>query len=281
MAKCRLTGYDRGYIKRCYLRMSDREIGERRGLTECEVRNYRKREGLVKPDHVKVALKLKGMANHYAQVAHPHDDFFRENYLTIPVKRMAAMVGKSGLYAFNRLKVMGLTVPEHLAKHRRMSTCFKEGHVPMNKGMKQVEYMSKAAIEKTKKTRYKKGHKPHNTRHDGAISIRKDTARDGTVRQYQWIRLKEGVWKMLHVHVWEKKYGPLPKDMVVIFKNGDTMNCKLSNLEALTRKEHMKRNSIMRYPEELRQLIRLNQKLKRVINNHGEKNRTKDTELAE
>ncbi len=39
---------------------------------------------------------------------------------------------------------------------------FQKGHTPMNKGLKQSEYMTPGAIERTKATRFKKGNVPHN-----------------------------------------------------------------------------------------------------------------------
>lgn len=42
---------------------------------------------------------------------------------------------------------------------------------------------------------------------------------------------------MLHVVVWEEANGPVPKGMIVVFKDGDTMNVTLENLEIITRQE--------------------------------------------
>ena len=39
---------------------------------------------------------------------------------------------------------------------------FKKGNVAHNKGKKQIEYMSQESIERTKKTRFKKGNKQKN-----------------------------------------------------------------------------------------------------------------------
>ena len=44
---------------------------------------------------------------------------------------------------------------------------FSKGHQPMNKGLKQSEYMSDAQIEKTKATRFKKGCIPKNHKEVG------------------------------------------------------------------------------------------------------------------
>ena len=46
--------------------------------------------------------------------------------------------------------------PEFMLEHSSKGF-FQKGHQPANKGCKQTEYMSIAQIEKTKKTRFKKG----------------------------------------------------------------------------------------------------------------------------
>lgn len=43
--------------------------------------------------------------------------------------------------------------------------------------------------------------------------------------------------------------------MLVVFKDGDTLNCELSNLELISKEENMSRNSITRYPTEVRSAI--------------------------
>lgn len=144
---------------------------------------------------------------------------------------------------------------------------FQKGLIPPNKGMKQTEYMSKEGIARTEATRFQKGGLPPTTLHDGAVTIRTDKYRDGkTQRQYKWIRIDKAKWVMYHVHIWTKKHGPVPLGKIVIFKDGNSMNCKLSNLKLISLEDNMRRNTIHRYPAELKSLIRLQGKLKRIIN---------------
>ena len=53
--------------------------------------------------------------------------------------------------------------------------------------------------------------------------------------------------------------------MCVCFKDGNKTHIALNNLELLTRAERMRRNTIHRYPEELKSAIRAIGKLKRTI----------------
>lgn len=196
------------------------------------------------------------------------DAFLKANYKIIPAKRMSKMLGRAESSARQRMALLGLVVPAESLKKFRAESQFKKGHVSFNKGRKQTEYMTKEAIERTKKTRFKKGNEPHNTKEkDGTITIRRDhLKRKG--KPYKFIRLSKGNWIPLHQYKWEVKYGRQPKGSVLRFKDGNTLNCSLKNLELITRKENMKRNTIHRYPTELKELIRLNNKLKRKTNEY-------------
>jgi len=129
---------------------------------------------------------------------------------------------------------------------------FKKGHTPWNKGKKGIHIGGK-------ETQFKPGHLPHNTRHDGAMSIR-----DG----YWYIRLSKGVWKEMHRHVWEQQHGPIPEGHNVIFLDGNKKNYELDNLALVSNAELMIKNTIHRYPEDLKKLMKLNGKLKSKIKNY-------------
>lgn len=140
-------------------------------------------------------------------------------------------------------------------------TRFQPGQESHNKGKKQEEYMSAEAIERTKRTRFKPGNLPHNTRKDGDISIRMD--KNGY--QYKYIRVKLGVWKLLHRVTWERHHGPIPRGYNVQFKDGNQLNCDIDNLYIISRKKQITNNTIHRYPEEVKELIKMNSKLKKAI----------------
>ncbi len=62
------------------------------------------------------------------------------------------------------------------------------------------------------------------------------------------------------------KVCPDPKNMKVIHKDGDTLNCEFSNLELVTSGELMKRNAYHNLPSEIKQTIHLSAVLTRKIN---------------
>lgn len=175
-------------------------------------------------------------------------------------KAFALGLKKSADYMQEMLAKTGRNLIEHGKDHR-----FKRGQSPANKGKRQTDYMSADAIERSKATRFKKGHNPHNAIPTGGIIIRQ--RKDRSEPPYKWIK-PEGKRRlvMLHRHLWESANGKIPEGYNIIFKDGNTLNCDLSNLEIVSNAELMERNTIHRYPAELKTLIHLNSKLKREIN---------------
>lgn len=114
---------------------------------------------------------------------------------------------------------------------------FKKGHKTWNKGKKGL-FMS----PNCKKSWFKKGHKPENTLFDGAVTIRHERTKYGKVIPYMWIRLEEANWEPYHRYLWKKHNGPIPSDHVVIFKDGNTMNCCIENLNMISMRENALRN---------------------------------------
>ena len=135
---------------------------------------------------------------------------------------------------------------------------FKPGHTPHNKG----KQMDAEIYEKVAPTMFKKGNKPHNTKPVGTINVRLDSQN----RPYQYIKIKDSHWELLQRYVWTKAHGEIPRGSVVIFLDGNYLNCELTNLKVITRKENMARNTIQRYPAELQEIMKLTCKLKRKTN---------------
>lgn len=171
--------------------------------------------------------------------------YIKKNYLKFPLKRLSVMMGRTETFVAFRLKRLGLKVPAHIIEQRKRDSQIKPGNVPANKGLKQKDFMSKEAIAKTIGTRFKKGNVPASSIgfNNGDISLRHNHANDNGGRVYKYIRIALGKWYPLHQHKWEQKNGKLPAGHCLWFKDGDTMNCRLTNLELITRAENMRRNS--------------------------------------
>lgn len=192
------------------------------------------------------------------------DNFLRKHYLTMPVKRMANALGRSGYGTSYRMKTLGLIVPPETAQAFKALTQIKPGNIPSNKGKK----MSKATRRKVAHTWFRKGHQPHNTRKDGDISIRKDTCG----RPYKHIRTALGRWELLHRVIWREKRGPIPHGKIVAFKNGNSLDCRIGNLMLSDRVKIMKQNTIHNLPEPIRNVKMLlggfNRKLNKYVKDH-------------
>ena len=135
-----------------------------------------------------------------------------------------------------------------------LKTRFQKGHIPANKGLK----MTPEKYEKCKVSMFKKGVKPLNIKEVGYERINVDG--------YVEIKIKDNVFVLKHRLLWEQINGEIPKGYCVVFKDKNKQNICIENLEMITLRENMQRNSIHQYPEELKSAMKLLSKLKRKIN---------------
>lgn len=159
------------------------------------------------------------------------------------------------------------------------SSRFLPGHVPANKGMRRPGY----APGRMAQTQFKKS---------GRTGIAaKNWCPIGTIltdtEGYQRIKVREGkkgeaygfgkveIWPLLNRHIWEQHNGPIPPNHAVVFKDGDRTNVAIENLELLSRRELMARNSSQRWGKEVFGVIQLrgalNRKLRRLSEKQNER----------
>lgn len=199
-----------------------------------------------------------------------------ENYLQIPSKRLAAMIGLSDTAIRGRMRQLGLKVPDEIIERRIQDSRIKPGNVPVNKGKKQSEYMSPEMIERTKLTRFKKGDRPLNKTEIGTIKLRTSKKKRGfknTIKSL-WIKTGDGAleWTPLHVFNWLSSGREIPPGMMVSFRDGDPLNCDVANLELISRQENMQRNTIHNLPPDLKEVVYLKGAITRVITKHTRRN---------
>lgn len=194
------------------------------------------------------------------------DRILKECYLTVGEKPLARMLNKSSSFVRIRKRQLGLIVPREIIEQRIQDSRKKIGDAPFNKGKKQVEFMSKESIEKTKATRFKKGQKIHNEKLDRTVTIRSSKG-----YPYRYIKMSNSNWMLYHRYVWEQINGPVPEGYNVVFKDRNQENCQIENLELISLEENMSRNTIMRFPPELIETIKLQRKLEKLIikSNHA------------
>lgn len=130
---------------------------------------------------------------------------------------------------------------------------FKKGNVPWTKGIHFV------AGGRSAETRFKKGMTPHNHLPVGSTVM-------ATIGYLKTKVAEPNKWKFTHRLNWEAVNGQVPKGMLLEFKDGNRENCDVSNLELVTKEQHLSRYTIHNYPPELKQVIHLTGALKRKIN---------------
>lgn len=121
-------------------------------------------------------------------------------------------------------------------------------------------------------TRFKKGNRTGRANHVYKPVGTERMSKDGYLER----KIHDGMpmhtrWRAVHIVRWEEINGPLPKGHALSFRDGNKLNHHPSNMDLITRAELMKRNTIHRYPSELKQVIRLSRKLQRTIEAAHEK----------
>lgn len=113
---------------------------------------------------------------------------------------------------------------------------FKEGQIVWNEGMKGLK------IPGSKKGQFKKENysKRWKGYYNGKITLR----REGNGRLVKVIRLAPGKWEYYHRYLWMKKHGSIPRGKIIAFKNFDSLDCRLSNLIMINRKQNGARWSL-------------------------------------
>lgn len=146
---------------------------------------------------------------------------------------------------------------------------YPKGNTPHNKGKKGSEWLTAESKKAMQPTQFKKGEKPHNAYKDWAEIIHADSKGF----RYWKIKVPEES-KLVFKHVWlyTKVFGQPAKGSIIIFKDKNSLNCVPENLEVITRSENMKRNSIIRYPTEIRNTIKLVSQLDKKIQNYEKQN---------
>lgn len=201
-----------------------------------------------------------------ARMFTPQEDaFIKANYDKITSGDIGKEIDRQPSVIRLRAKRLGLQVPAEKLEEFKNKSRFKKSHVPFSKGKKREEFMTAEAIALHAANWFKKGQKAHNEKNDGEITIRNNRQ---NVPIYH-IRLQANCWVPLHRHIWEQHNGPIPPLHNVVFKDGNTMNCIIENLELLSNEELMKRNTIHNLPPEIKEVINigksLNNKIKKTL----------------
>lgn len=141
-----------------------------------------------------------------------------------------------------------------------LATQFKPGQRTWNFGLKGW------SAPGTEATRFQPGSIPANRQEIGALRINSDGQLD--IKLYDGLRS----WVQLSHYNWFLEHGEWPAPgMVLRFRDGDTHNPAVKNLQLITRRENLRLNSVHTiYPPEVACLVQLRGALNRQINRRGQ-----------
>lgn len=194
------------------------------------------------------------------------DKILRESYADRSTAELADQLCRTESAVYQRARNLGLKKSED-SKRRTWFTGdegkshrFPRGNEPWNKGK---EWRAGGRAEETQ---FKPGNRPQTWKPVGTVRECKDGLLEVKVSDTS----SKSDWVGLHRILWERKNGPIPDGHIVVFRNGNRRDFSDGNLELIDRAENVRRNSIHRYPKELKHAIRLNKRLQREIRDHEE-----------
>lgn len=199
------------------------------------------------------------------------DVLIRAMFPDLPARIVALWLGRSLSSVYGRAHFLKIAKSEKFlasANSGRINLSagksfrFRPGQKPWNAGKRFI------AGGRSAETRFSAGHLPHNHKPIGAERII-----DGILqRKVTDTRNTKSDWVGVHTILWREAGREIPDGMFLVFKDRNPQNITLENLELVDRAGLMARNSIQRYPAELKSTIRLVGKLKRKIADREKQN---------
>lgn len=193
----------------------------------------------------------------------------RALYAETPTAAVAEQLGRGVRAVYDKANELRLKKsPHYLQAQRRdsvmragVSTRWTPGTAPWNKG---IPYDSGP---NSHEIRFRPGNTPHNWVPVGSYRINRDGYLD---RKVSDLRRGARDWEAVHRLVWKEAHGEIPAGHVVVFRPGRAStvleDITPDALELVTRQELMRRNSVHRYPEDVKAAIRQLGVLHRRIN---------------
>jgi hypothetical protein len=206
------------------------------------------------------------------------DARLRATYPDTPTAEVARRLRRTVEAIYGRAAVLGLAKSAaYLAspaacrlrreEHPGKAFQYPKGHVPANKGLRRPGW----SAGRMKKTQFKPG-----CRSGQAAAHHMPIGSTRLVEGYVYRKVSDVPnvpytvnWKAEHHLLWTAAHGPIPEGHVLRFKNGDRLDVRLDNLELITRRGLMARNTIHNLPPALAQTIQLLGALHRQIRRRG------------
>jgi hypothetical protein len=193
---------------------------------------------------------------------YPHErtvDLARE--LRRSPSSVSARAGLFGLHKSDAYLASPAAVRLRRGDNVGAATRFRKGHIPANKGTRRPGW----AVGRMAETQFKKGQMPQTWVPIGTEVVDPDGYRKRKVTDDR-TKASRFNWRFVHVLLWERTHGPVPPGHAVVFRNGDRRDIRPGNLELVSRRELMRRNSVHRLPKALAEVIQLRGAIVRQIN---------------
>jgi len=246
--KIKYTPGQLDFLRDGYLTMNVRELarafnrrfGKRKQVSAilATLKNHRIRCGRAPKDRLISRLRL---------FTEQQARFIRENYAGRSAAELAALFNARFKTAVSVQQIKTFVKNRGIVSGR--SGHFPRGHKPWNAGTKGQ------GLTGANEHSFKKGNTPANRKPLGSERI---CPKDGFVlikiaerNPYTGFATR---YKHKHVHVWEQLHGPVPKGMVVAFRDGDKTNIVPENLMLVSRAELLRLNKhgYKQTPEEIK-----------------------------
>jgi hypothetical protein len=154
-----------------------------------------------------------------------------DNLEILSYKEIGVLVGKSktavSMYCHSH-KIERSEKAQKRINKRTNTTMFVKGQKPWNTGTK--------GLTKPNSTSFKAGDTKSIVLPEFSISYKEN--KNG--QTYKVIKIGSK-WIRLQRYNWEQLFGPIPEGYVIVFKDGDSLNCDPENLECITKKEQLRR----------------------------------------
>lgn len=251
------------------MKESTRQMAAKFGVSKTTVQRAFKINNIIVPKEIIDQFRIIAMSGK-TTFTPEEDQYIKDHYLTMPIKTIGQNINRSFTGIMGRIKSLGLELPQELREERKQIGMYRKGQIPANKGKKQSEYLTPEQIEKCRQTSFQKGQIPHNALPDWTEVERHDKR---TGRKYILIKVP-GIRKLIykHIWIWENHYKKkLPEGHNIVFRNGNSLDIRINNLECISHSELMQRNTLHNYPPEVKELIHLKGAINRQINKHQKK----------
>lgn len=193
------------------------------------------------------------------------DAQIRRDYPDTPTTDLARRMGRPLTTVYQRARKLGVEksaaylASPHACRLRRGDHVgrrfwYPKGHVPANKGLRRPGYA--VGRGRMQETQFKKGVRVGVAtklyKAIGSERISKDGYLERKVNDDLPLQAR---WRAVHLIVWEAVHGRIPPGHALVFKNRDRQDIRLDNLELITRRELMRRNTIHNLPRDVKGAI--------------------------